>query len=392
MSVRVLQICPFDIPAEPASGGQIRIEAIAQAYRAAGCQVDRCCIVTRARDVRRPLDLRLSWIDRIRRKHLGKPGHLGQIRQHWATQGAVRLQHQLSEKLTSRYQIVQIEHPWNFKLIDDIRRHPMLDGARVVYSAHNIEHELFRSVTTEQGQWNSAARRLAAEIEAIETAAAAGADLVWAVSEQDAERLRSSARQVLVVPNGCRTLPTQPKPSKFDTIRGRYALFVGTNFGPNVNGFLSMIGDDLSMLPQGTSMHTIGTCADVLSLHRPHAPWLHDGTLVHHGRVGADELDSALLNAGVILLPILSGGGTNLKSAEALLSGRPVLATSMAFRGFEPWLTAPGVHVADRQDDFLRALNRILSTPQDALGTTDIRHELTWPRILAPAVQAALQH
>jgi hypothetical protein len=393
MAVRVLQICPFDIPQEPRAGGQIRIEAIAQAYLAAGCEVVRSCVVTRQRDVRRPADLVLPWIDRIRRKHVGKPGHLGQIRQHWASSRSRALQHQLAAHLEGSYQIVHVEHPWNVALMHAMRHHPSLSSARLVYSAHNIESALFKSVVTEQGHWNRAARSLQQEIFEIEMRAAACADLVWAVSEHDAHQLENAANRVLVVPNGCRALPQQPTPSPFGAIKGRYALFVGTDYGPNVNGFLRMLGDDFTHLPAGCSVQTIGSCADVLKTHPAHARWLAEGRLVHHGRVDADTLDAALLQAGLVLLPILAGGVTNLKTAEALVSARPVLGTSHAFRGFEDWRSSPEVHVQDQPAAFRTLMAELLARPTDfAIQTDVLRHQsLLWPNILRPAVQQTLQ-
>lgn len=391
MTPRVLQVCPFDIPDQPSAGGQIRIDAIAKAYREAGYSVDRTCVVTRRRDARRPMDLIMPWLDRVRRKHLGKPGNLGQIRQHWATQASQRLHKQLAARLEHTYAIVHVEHPWDVALICAMRKHPMLARARIVYSAHNIEHELFESVTREQGHWNRAAQQLAQEIRQIEEAAAAAADITWAVSLADAEKLTPFARQCILAPNGCRELPTHAPLSLFSDLRGRYALFIGANYAPNINGFLSMVGNDLSFLPSGTSIHTIGTCAEALKHHAPYQPWMGSGHIRHHGKVSTALLDSALLNAGVILLPILSGGGTNLKTAEALASGQPVLGTTKAFRGFEVWLRAPGVHQADQPDVFRDNLVKMLLTFSTAQPAPR-RQELTWSAALRPAMEETLRN
>jgi len=390
MSPRVLQLCPFDIPDEPSSGGQIRIEAIARAYSQAGCIVDRCCIVTRARDARRSMDLIMSWRDRVRRKHLGKPNNLGQIRQHWASQANLRLHRQLADRVKLPYQIVHIEHPWGMALIRSLKTHPMLANARIVYSSHNIEHELFESIAKEDGNWNQAAQKIALEIRQIEEDAAAVADITWAVSKSDAERLSPFSKRCVVAPNGCRELPEQPQPSIFTGLRGRYALFIGANYLPNINGFLTMLGDDLSFLPSGTAIHTIGTCAEKLLLHEAYHPWLKSERLQHHGKVSLDVLDSALLNAGVILLPILSGGGTNLKTAEALASGRTVIGTTKAFSGYEDWMQMPAVHLADEPAVFRNSLANILAQPV----TNQLQHQrrgLTWTSVLGPALDETLK-
>lgn len=393
MTIRVLQVCPFGIPDEPNTGGQIRIQAIAQAYQDWGCIVDRCCIVTRPRDVNGQLDILLPWQDRIRRKHLGKPDNLGQIRQHWASKASHNLQSQLSARLNKQggepYQIVQVEHPWDAHLLISLKSHPMIFDARIVYSAHNIEHELFESVAKEAGYWNRAAERLAEEIRSIETMAASVSDLTWAVSEYDQEKLSRFSNRCIVAPNGCRQLPKHPLISRFSEIKSPYALFIGTNYAPNIKGFLSLVGDDLSYLPSGTSIHTIGSCAELLQKHPAHQPSLRSGQITHHGKLSQAEVDSALLNADVILLPILSGGGTNLKTAEALAAGRQIIGTSHAFRGFEQWQGAPGVQLADKPDIFRNHLSKVLASPQ-MYPPMPQRNELCWSAALRPALEQTL--
>lgn len=331
----------------------------------------------------------MPWFDRIRRKHFGKPSNLGQIRQHWATQASDRLQRQLAAQLTHSYQIIHIEHPWDVALIASLKQHPLLTKALTVYSSHNIEHELFESVAREQGYWNLAAQHLTQEIRNIEQAAAATTDITWAVSDRDAQQLRPFARKCIVAPNGCRDLPERPRHTQFDPIRGQYALFIGADYAPNISGFLTALGDDLSFLPAGTSIQTIGTCIKSLQHHVPHRPWLLTGQLHHNGKVAEQELDSALLNAGVILLPIMSGGGTNLKTAEALSSGRQVLGTSKAFRGFDAWKNSRGVHLADSPEIFRDTLAKILcdascSRPEPR------RQGLNWSTALQPAITQTL--
>src|SRR5262249_20824407 len=61
-----------------------------------------------------------------------------------------------------------------------------------------------------------------------------------------------------------------------------------------------------------------------------------------------------------VLLPIHRGGGTNLKAAEALALGKWVVATSTALRGFETFLSADGVVIADNPTNFRHAMRQVL--------------------------------
>jgi glycosyltransferase involved in cell wall biosynthesis len=83
-----------------------------------------------------------------------------------------------------------------------------------------------------------------------------------------------------------------------------------------------------------------------------------------------------------VFLPIRSGGGTNLKTAEALALGKWVVATSTALRGFERFSRAEGVTVADTPADFRQAMRRTLQRPPLEIDTSfrAARETLYWDR------------
>jgi hypothetical protein len=57
----------------------------------------------------------------------------------------------------------------------------------------------------------------------------------------------------------------------------------------------------------------------------------------------------------VILLPIPYGGGSNLKTAEAICSGRPIVGTIKSFRGFDNFTNSRNTVITDEIDDFKEA-------------------------------------
>ena len=75
------------------------------------------------------------------------------------------------------------------------------------------------------------------------------------------------------------------------------------------------------------------------------------------------ELSAVKQGCHGVFLPIRGGGGTNLKTAEALALGKWVVATSTALRGFEAFLGADGVVIADTSADFRRAMRQVLERP-----------------------------
>ncbi len=104
------------------------------------------------------------------------------------------------------------------------------------------------------------------------------------------------------------------------------------------------------------------------------------------GEVSRLALECLISNASGMLLPITFGGGSNLKTAEALSSGLPIVGTSIAFRGFEEYRDLPRVTIADTPEEFSNAVRH---TFQAKYG---VRHrpavtELHWESTLHPMVK-----
>jgi hypothetical protein len=104
------------------------------------------------------------------------------------------------------------------------------------------------------------------------------------------------------------------------------------------------------------------------------------------GEVGPFTLDCLIENAACLLLPITYGGGSNLKTAEALLSGKPVIATSAAFRGFRQFADVPGVAIADDKTRFTAAMARALAGEAESVPLLPEMRSLLWTHTLAPLV------
>jgi glycosyltransferase involved in cell wall biosynthesis len=388
--VHVLQISPFAIPDAPDSGGLIRIAETRRAYERAGCEVSTCSLVTRRRDLRNPLDLQLNWLDRLWRQHLGKPSNLGPIRIRWATMRSKRLSVRLLSKVKKPVDVIHIEHPWAVRLAEDLRRHPLLRDALLVYGSHNIEHQLYRGLWEKTRQWNRSAQQLCAQIKQAEAECAARADICWAVSEQDAHTLRDTlqAKRVELAPSGCRALPErQVMPGLPER---PYALFVGGAYPPNIDGFTEWCGLKLAYLPANTAVVVAGGAGDALAQMPTYQEDINRGALINFGRTPQALLDQLILHANAIILPISVGGGTNLKTAEALRSKRPLIATQASMRGFEVWIASEGVHLPRDAQGFRQSivdrLNQALCQDCDR----DHLIQLGWERCLEDAVTKTL--
>lgn len=77
------------------------------------------------------------------------------------------------------------------------------------------------------------------------------------------------------------------------------------------------------------------------------------------GAVTNEQRSALLKMSDIVVLPITEGGGTNLKTAEALQSARTIAATDVAFRGFERHRSLVGVYCAP-VDSYATALARAI--------------------------------
>lgn len=87
------------------------------------------------------------------------------------------------------------------------------------------------------------------------------------------------------------------------------------------------------------------------------------------------RLEEAYQNAKAIILPAISGHGLSIKTVEALSTGLPLIATSIAFRGMDfPTQNLQGVFIADTAENFAKALDK------NILANTSLDNKITKPQ------------
>jgi glycosyltransferase involved in cell wall biosynthesis len=288
--------------------------------------------------------------------------------------------------------VIQFEQPWLYGLGKRLKKELRIcRDALLIYSSQNIEAPM-KGQILESMAVGTVADEAVADIDALERKLAREADLCVAVTPDDAAVLGGfGAKRVIVARNGISPwtvdeekmakwrakLPTQPWP-----------LFIASAHPPNFNRFVDVVGDALACIPPGSRLVVAGGVgphlADVLSRTR----WgnLSLARLQVLGVLEDDDLAAVKSLASVFLLPIGAGGGSNIKTAEALYSGKPVICTGGALRGFEEYGTLPEVTVADSPAEFQAAIRTVLGRISPASpkgGCGGLRKNLTWDACLS---------
>jgi glycosyltransferase involved in cell wall biosynthesis len=249
-----------------------------------------------------------------------------------------------------------------------------LAGATAVaYSAHNVERDQHRG----EAAAAPLLRPWAGRVTALERRAVRASDLVIACTEADAARLAGlyGGSRFAVVPNGFdEALLGAGRAAARERARAALGippdavalLFVGGRARHNRQAVEFLEREVVPRLGRGVRLLVAGACAADL-------PPPRDGSVLRLGYV--EDLRPLLAAADVAVNPIAYGSGSNLKMAEYLAAGLPVVTTPVGARGVEQH--AGAVRVA-ALDAFADAVRTTAAAPP--AGAADVA-ELSWTRL-----------
>jgi len=219
--------------------------------------------------------------------------------------------------------IVQVETPWPFDWVyQNAPKHKP-----IVLVEHDVTSRLYEGRCTESTMRT---------IRQKEERALEKSDLIFTVSEDDADTLRSEYHvdmsKIEIIPHGVNTSRMRPaSKEEKDMAKARFGfkgrtivLFTGCGHLPNVEAtktihdIASRIHDDIVLFVIAGS---VGEHARGKSSRKIH----------YTGYV--DNIEPYFQMADIAINPVLSGGGTNTKMIEYLAYGLPVVTTGFGARG-----------------------------------------------------------
>ncbi len=399
-SVLILTTYPI---VKPRHGGQIRARALSESYRAGGFSVAHLAVVEKGafrKESLGPLDLEFptddpDWFINGKNVPLTNDLRSGIF----AAESEVAYR-SILKSIPPRIDVFHLEQPWLLPLVRRLKTETRYANAGVVYGSQNIEAPLreaiFRQLAIPDGE------AVVESILLIETQACRVADLTLAVAPIDHETLvKFGARTVLRAPNGIQDWKAGPAAiAKWQRklMARRIALFVGSAHPPNFDGFFRAFGESLGFVPPDCRIVVAGSVGSHISdyYRRMRFNTLNLSRLEITGELDDEDLAALKTITSVFLLPIFEGGGSNIKTAEAIFSGKQLIASSASLRGYERYAHLPEITVADTQDQFRFAVRKALSpapVPAPANAQMALRSGLLWREclsVVAPAVQNLL--
>jgi O-antigen chain-terminating methyltransferase len=280
---------------------------------------------------------------------------------------------------------ILLEQPFLWPIYQKLKE----DGALrkdclLINSTHNNEVELKESIYNKIFSSEEAAQKLSI-VKKLESEAAVAADLSIAVSEQDRNYLDSLSprKKILLYKNGHEGIKTTKKIGDW---RDRFAnseknfVVVGSWHMPNILGLKRLVDAGLLSLDSkkiklwvfgGMGPGLLSTFSLTLGESSP---------LEIIGQAPSDDIDSAIMASSGVILPIWDGSGSNLKTAQALLSGKTIIGTNFAFRGLEAYATESGVNITNDPAALLSAMSTVdISAPHHRPQAVD---DLRWGNLL----------
>lgn len=295
---------------------------------------------------------------------------------------------ELSKLVDRDADIIHVEQPWLFKFIKKVIDSVENWSPKLIYGSQNIEFQLKEKILSCYKDKDEVLR--ASElIKNLEIYAVENSDLVIYVSESDGKVLNSfKPKSSVLASNGVADWvhsKSQNNLANAMTKNRKFALYCASGHPPNVTGFFHMFSGGFGSLTPEQRLIIVGGAGNAIGGD----PRVHESAKLAEridiaGIVSNEMLHGLIDTAHCIILPLTQGGGTNLKTAEALWSGKYVLATSVAMRGFEQFMYSPGVFVEDDPVLFKRQLRDIMSMPSLSLSEDDVkkRRSVLWSECL----------
>ena len=203
-------------------------------------------------------------------------------------------------------------------------------------------------------------------------------DHVWYVNPKDMQRF--PVRSGSLLPN----VVDIPPPSAANPTSPPTILMVGTfGYGPNREGANYFIDEALPTIQAAipdVRLRLVGYCPEQYV-----DTWQNRKGIEAAGFV--DDLAKEYEGASVVIAPIFSGGGTQIKVLEGLAYGKGLVVSEFALAGFQPRIAA-GTHVevATRPKDWAERCLSLIRDPARAAalgkaGREIVREEYSFERM-----------
>lgn len=262
---------------------------------------------------------------------------------------------ELSKLLTeNKFDIVQLEGLYLCPYIPIIRK---FSDAKIVYRAHNIEHEIWeRTAAFSKGIKRIYFRVLAKRIKTFEKNYLNHYDLLVPITERDGQILNKmgNKKPVHVSPTGIDTKVLFPHSKDLE----HPSLFhIGSlEWAPNQEGILWFIENCWPKIYEkfpGLKFYIAGRNAPDWLVRQFDAP-----NIVYKGEVA--DAYQFMNSKSIMVVPLFSGSGMRIKIIEGMALGKPIVSTTIGNEGIST-TSGKNILIADTPEEFAAAIEKLIA-------------------------------
>lgn len=242
--------------------------------------------------------------------------------------------------------------------INSIRKN---SKAKIVFRAHNIEHEIWERNTQNErkGLKRLYLKKLAEQLKIQEIQVLEDVDVIASITQKDKNQIKELGckTEIKVIPFGINV--TNYKQEENTT---QFSFFhIGSmDWIPNQNGIKWLLEKVWNKISESNNKVT-------LRLAGKNMPeWLLKLNQKNVEVIG--EVDDAInfINQNqIMVVPLFSGSGMRIKIVEGMALGKTIIATTIALEGID-YTPNKNVIVADTKEEFIKAINWCLTNKEGA--------------------------
>jgi glycosyltransferase involved in cell wall biosynthesis len=252
------------------------------------------------------------------------------------------------------FDIVQLEGLYVCPYIPLIRKY---SKAKIVYRAHNIEHEIWeRTASLTRGIKKTYLKILARRIKTFEREFLNQYDLIVPITERDGIILDKlgNTRPAHVSPTGIDTTVLIPHSKKLE----HPSLFhIGSlEWAPNQEGMIWFIDKCWPKIHEkfpDLKFYIAGRKAPDWLVRRFKAP-----NIVFMGEV--DDAYQFINSKSIMVVPLFSGSGMRIKIIEGMALGKPIVSTPIGTEGISTQ-SGKNILIADNEQEFISDIERLIT-------------------------------
>ena len=383
--MNILILCTYPIK-NPLHGGQIRVHNLVKAYKEAGHKVQVAGVLGSEHYPKEKgfvefpgHDVLSGVIENLTFMEDYATSKLFSSNDRWFKK--------LSDKIDTVPDVIHVEQPWFYPFVKRYIRENNVH-AKVIYGSQNIEYALkSKIVGTTLGRKRG--EQAGTLIHDLELYVIDKADAVICVSKGDFEWIsKQDKKLILLADNGVNDWKVTTEgiaQAKELSQEKKFAIYCASGYPPNITGFYEIFGNGFGSLTPEQALVVAGSAGSAIMADERFSQSANlKERMITTGIIEQTLLHGLLELSHCNVLPLTQGGGTNLKTAEALLSGKYIIATSIAMRGFEDFIGDDGIFIENDPSAFKKKLRHVMALNPFVLSEKDRvkRQRVLWKNCL----------